>query len=103
MVGHIKWPDVYISDILDLHRASQRVYHDVQAPLAVVNYKGEPQRALCTLVSFAHLYAFKDNGPGLMWNSTIQEIVELNADERKRTMGFPAGTTSIPGFSKRQR
>jgi hypothetical protein len=69
-VGQIKRPNVYVSDILDLHRASRRVYHDDQAPLAVVNRKGEPRRALPTLVSFARSYAFKDNGPGLVWDST---------------------------------
>jgi hypothetical protein len=69
-VGRIKRPDVYVSDILDPHRAPRCVYHNDQAPLAVVNRKGKPRRALPTLVSFARLYAFKDNGPGLVWDST---------------------------------
>ena len=38
-VGQIKRPDVYVSDILDLQRAPRLVYHDDQAPLAVVNHK----------------------------------------------------------------
>jgi site-specific DNA-cytosine methylase len=66
-VGRIKRPDVYVSDILDPHKAPRHVYHDDQAPLVVVNRKGEPWRALPTLVSFVRLYAFKDNGPGLVW------------------------------------
>jgi hypothetical protein len=66
VVGRIKRPDVYVSDILDPHRALQCVYHDDQVPLAVVNHKGEPRRALPTLVSFAHSYVLKDNGLGLM-------------------------------------
>jgi hypothetical protein len=69
-VGRIKRPDAYVSDILDPDRAPRCVYHDDQAPLAIVNYKGEPRRALPTLVSFARSYAFKDNGPGLIWDST---------------------------------
>jgi hypothetical protein len=89
-VGWIKRPDVYVSDILNPHRAPHRVYHDDQAPLAVVNRKGEPRRALPTLVSFARLYAFKDNGSELV-------------DERERAMGFPTGTTNIPGLSEHQR
>jgi hypothetical protein len=68
----------------------------------VVNRKGEPQRALPTLVSFAHLYAFKDNGPGLVWDSTTQEMVEPNTDERERAMGFPTGTTNIPSLLEHQ-
>jgi hypothetical protein len=41
-VGWIKRPDIYVSDILDPHRAPRHVYHDDQAPLAVVNRKREP-------------------------------------------------------------
>jgi hypothetical protein len=93
---------MYVSDILDPHRAPRHVYNDDQAPLAVVNYKRKPQRALPTLVSFACSYAFKDNGPGLVWDSIIQEMVEPNADERERAMGFPTGTTNIPGLSEHQ-
>jgi hypothetical protein len=70
-------------------RAPRRVYHDDQAPLVVVNRKGEPRRALPTLVSFARSYAFKDNGPGLVSDSTTQEMVEPNADERKKAWAFP--------------
>jgi hypothetical protein len=36
-IGRTKRPDVYVSDILDPHRTPQHVYHDDQAPLAVVN------------------------------------------------------------------
>jgi hypothetical protein len=61
------------------------------------------RRTLPTLVSFAHSYAFKDNGPGLVWDSTIQEMVESNADERERAMDFPTGTTQVLGISEQQR
>jgi hypothetical protein len=99
-IGRIRRLDVYVSEILDPHRTPQRVYHDDQAPLAVVNRKGEPRWALPTLVSFVHSYAFKDNGPGLVWDSITQEMVEPNADERKRAMGFPTGTTKVHGISE---
>jgi hypothetical protein len=79
-IGRTKRPDVYVSDILDPHRTPRRVYHDDQAPLAIVNRKGEPRRVFPTLVSFARSYAFKDNGPGLVWDSIMQEMVEPNAD-----------------------
>jgi hypothetical protein len=49
------------------------------------------------------LYAFKDNGSGLAWDSTIQEMVEPNADERERAMGFPTSTTNVPCLSEHQR
>jgi hypothetical protein len=102
-IGRTRRPDVYVSDILDPHRTPRRVYHDDQAPLAVVNRKGEPRRAFPTLVSFARSYAFKDNGPGLVWDSITQEMVEPNADERERAMGFPTGTTNVNGISEQQR
>ena len=68
--GRIKRPYVYVIDILDPYKAPQHVYHDDQAPLTVVNCKGKPRRALPMLVSFAHSCAFKDNGLGLVWDST---------------------------------
>jgi site-specific DNA-cytosine methylase len=92
-IGRTRRPDVYVSDILDPHRTPWRIYHDDQAPLAVVNCKGEPRRAFPTLVSFAHSYAFKDNRPELIWDSITQEMVEPNANKHERAMGFP---TSIP-------
>jgi hypothetical protein len=92
-----------VSDVLDPHQAPQRIYYDDQAPLAVVNRKGEPRGTFPTLVSFARSYAFKDNGPGLVWDSIAQEMVEPNADERERAMGFPIGITNVPGISEQQR
>jgi hypothetical protein len=102
-IGRTRWPDVCVSNILDPHRTLRRIYHDDQAPLAVVNRKGEPRRAFPTLVSFACSYAFKDHGPGLVWDSMTQEMVEPNADERERAMGFPTGTTNVHGMSEQQR
>jgi hypothetical protein len=101
-IGHTRQPNVYVSDILDPHQTPRRVYHDDRAPLAVVNRKGEPRRAFSTLVSFARSYAFKDNEPGLVWDSITQEMVEPNADKRERAMGFPTGTTNVYGMSEQQ-
>jgi hypothetical protein len=75
-VDRIKRPNTYVSDILDPNRAPRHVYHNDQAPLAVVNRKGEPRRVLPTLASFSCSYAFKDNRPELVWDSTAQEMVE---------------------------
>jgi hypothetical protein len=91
-----------VSDILDPHWTPWHVYHDDQAPLAVVNRNREPRRAFLTLVSFARSYAFKDNGPGLIWDSITQEMVEPNADERERAMCFPTSTANVYGISEQQ-
>jgi hypothetical protein len=102
-IGRTRRLDVYVSDILDLQWTPRRVYHNDQAPLVVVNHKEEPRRAFPTLVSSARSYAFKDNGPGLVWDSITQKMVEPNADERERAMGFPIGTTNVHGMSEQQR
>jgi hypothetical protein len=102
-VGRIQQPNVYVSDILDPDRAARRVYLNDQAPLVVVNRRREPRRALPMLVSFARSYAFKDNGPRLVWDSITQEMVEPNAEECERAMGFPTGTTQVPSISEQQR
>jgi hypothetical protein len=102
-MGHIQWPDAYVNDILDPDQAPRRVYHNDQVPLVVVNRRGEPRRALPTLVSFARSYAFKDNGPGLVWDSTTQEMVEPNANEHERAMGFSTGATQVPSILEQQR
>ena len=54
-------------------------------------------------LSNAHLYAFKDNGPGLIWDSITQEMVESNVNECERAMGFPTRTTQVSGISEQQR
>jgi hypothetical protein len=102
-IGRTRRPDVYVSNILDPHQTPRRIYHDDQAPLAVVNRKGEPHRAFPTLVSFARSYTFKDNGLGLIWDYITQEMVEPNADEHERAMGFSTGTTNVHGILEQQR
>jgi len=102
-IGCIKRLDVYVKDILDPHYSPTHVYHDDQAPITVVNHKGEPWRALPTLVSFSRSYALKDNGPGLVWNFLTKEMVEPNTDEWKRAMGFRTGVTHISNIMEFQR
>jgi hypothetical protein len=38
-----------------------------------------------------------------VWDSITQEMVEPNADERERAMGFPTSTTNVHGMSEQQR
>ena len=39
----------------------------------------------------------------LVWDSTAQEMIEPNMDERERTMGFSTGTTLVLGILEQQR
>ena len=53
-------------------------------------------------MSFSRSYAFKDNGPGLELDSLSHGMVEPNANERERAMGFLTGTTNVPGILEHQ-
>jgi hypothetical protein len=52
--------------------------------------------ALPTFVSFPMSHAYMEGGLGLVWDTCLQWLVEPNADERERAMGFPKRVTSIP-------
>jgi hypothetical protein len=54
--------------------------------------------ALPTFVSFLASRAYREGGPGLVWDTCLQWLVEPNADERERVVGFPTGVTSVPYF-----
>ena len=78
----------HVDDILDTGRHAQAVIHTDQPPLAVVNQVGMPRLALPTLVSYPGSHAFRDHGPGLVWDTTTRRLREPRADERERAMGF---------------
>jgi hypothetical protein len=56
--------------------------------------------ALPTFVSFPASHAYREGGPGLVWDTCSQRLVESNADERERAMGFPTRMTSVPSISE---
>ncbi|KAH8952462.1 hypothetical protein BDL97_09G086500 [Sphagnum fallax] len=63
-----------------------------RSPMAVVNRVGQPKMALPTF-----------GGPGLVWDTCLQQLVEPNADERERAMGFPTGMTFVPSIYEASR
>jgi len=71
--------------------------------MAVVNQVGQPKMTLPTFVSFLASHAYMEGGPRLVWNTCSQWLVEPNADERERVMGFPTGVTSVPSISEASR
>jgi hypothetical protein len=87
-----------VDDILDAGRTSQAVEYNDSPPLAVVNKVGSPRAALPTLVSFTASHAYRQERSDLLWDERRHQLVEPNADERERAMGFPKDTTAIPGF-----
>ncbi len=71
--------------------------------MAVVNRVGQPRMALPTFVSFLASHAYREGGPGLVWDTCSQQLVQPNADEREHAMGFPTGVTSVPFISEASR
>ncbi len=71
-----------------------------RSPMAMVNRVGQPRMALPTFVSFPASHAYREGGPGLVWDICLQQLVEPNANERERAMGFFTGTTFVPSISK---
>jgi hypothetical protein len=58
---------------------------------------------LPTFVNILMSHAYKEGGPGLVWDTCSQRLVEPNIDEKECVMGFPIGTTSVPSISKASR
>ena len=70
-----------MDNILDAGRYSQIVQLPDQPPMAKVNRIGESRLALPTLLSVPGSYAFRNAGPGMVWDTWLQRLVEPNADE----------------------
>jgi hypothetical protein len=89
-----------VDNILDIGRRSQVVRVVDRSPVAVVNRVGQPRMVLPTFVSFPESHAYREGGPGLVWDTCSQRLVEPNADEKGRAMGFPKEVTSILSISE---
>ncbi|BBN14385.1 hypothetical protein Mp_6g11220 [Marchantia polymorpha subsp. ruderalis] len=96
-------PTLTVDKILDVSRYSQVVRVADRSPMALVNHVGQPRMALPTLVSYPASHAYRDGGPGLLWDSVLHQLVEPNADERERAMGFLTGVTAASSVSEASR
>ncbi|PTQ44536.1 hypothetical protein MARPO_0020s0163, partial [Marchantia polymorpha] len=96
-------PTLTVDRILDVSRYSQVVRVADRSPMALVNHVGQPRMALPTLVSYPASNAYRDGGPGPLWDSTLHQLVEPNADERERAMGFLTGVTAASSVSEASR
>ncbi|CAK9224333.1 unnamed protein product [Sphagnum troendelagicum] len=92
-----------VDNILDIGRCSQVVKVVDRSPMAVVNQVGQPRMALPTFVSFPASHAYREGGPGLVWDTCLQQLVEPNANERECAMGFPTRMTFVPSISEASR
>jgi hypothetical protein len=78
-----------MDSILDIERHSQVVRIIDRSPMAVVNQVGQLRMALPTFVNFPTSRAYREGGPGLVWDTCSQRLVETNVDEKECAMGFP--------------
>jgi site-specific DNA-cytosine methylase len=77
-----------VDSILDIGRRFQVVKVVDRSPMVVVNQVGQPRMALPTFIGFPTSHAYREGGPGLIWDTCSQWLVEPNANERERAMGF---------------
>ena len=92
-----------VDHILNVGRYAQPVLQNDQYPLTLVNHVRQPRLALPTLVSFPQSFAFRDGGPGMVFDANTRTLEEPCADERERAMGFLTGTTCGPDVTESQR
>ncbi len=92
-----------VDNILDIGQRSQVVRVADRSPMAMVNRMGQPRMVLPTFFCFPASHAYREGGLGLVWDTCSQRLVEPNADERERAMGFPIGMTSVPSIFESSR
>ena len=94
--------DQKVDDILGPNRTSSPIVQNDLSPLALVNKMGAPRQAFPTFMTFPQSFAFRDRGPGMVWDVHTKTHTKPLADKRERAMGFRTGTTAAPGLSEGQ-
>jgi site-specific DNA-cytosine methylase len=90
----IRDPNLQVSHILDDQNSCQPVTRQEKPLWFPANTIGKPRGAWPTFVSFPGAHAFQRDGPGLVYRHASTAWDEPSPKERKRAMGFQAGTTS---------
>jgi hypothetical protein len=100
--AHQRPPGRLVDDVLDEGRTAQLSHSTDAYPRYPCNTQGQPLCALPTLMAKQRSFAFREGGPGMIW-SQGSTLVEPNADERERIMGFPPGATLTASVSNADR
>jgi len=102
VLQHMQGPaERRVQDILDPGRSVQPVMRNDSFPYFSANVKGQPMRALPTLVAYQGSMAFKDRRQGCLYDAGQDRWMEPNPDERERALGYLTGTTGAYGVSDR--
>jgi hypothetical protein len=96
-------PGLLVDCILDPGRTAQPARRADAPPFYPANTTGQPLCALPTIVAYPGSHAYRNGGPGLVWDTARQRLDEPTADERERAMGYHTGATAALGLSERQR
>ena len=96
-------PGLLVDHILEPHHKAQIARRDDAPPFYPANKKGAPLSALPTLVAYGGSHAFRDGRVGMVLDTRTHTLVEPNADERERALGYRTGCTDVPGVPQRKR
>lgn len=94
----VRSPQRLLTHILPDHLTPLPVDITDVPPRYVCNRKGEPMRALPCLVAHHCSRAFRDLGPGMLYNRHTHQVVQPDIRIREMAMGYAAGSTAAPGL-----
>ena len=93
-------PAVDVSSILPLHLETQECGYVNSPPWYQANVLGEKLKVLPTLVATEGSYAFRGNGPGLLWDRGRGELVKIPLEARELALGYHEGATAASGVTE---
>ena len=100
LLQHVQRPSgLLVEPILGPGRFCQPVQWDDSAPFYPCNRVGQPRQALPTLVATVGSHAFRNEGPGCIFDTHSGVWTEPTAEEREIALGYVAGATAAPGVS----
>ena len=96
-------PGLHLTELLDPGRTPQRSLHTRRHPYYPTNQVGHLLEAFPTLMARVDSYAFRDNGPGMVWDTRYRRLQPLTMEERERILGYDTGCTNAPGVTNDDR
>jgi hypothetical protein len=87
---------------LDKNRISLLLDSPDQKPFYPCNKVGVPRAAFPTLVSFPPSVAFRDIGPGVVYNTVGETYGEPNVQEREKILGYLKGSSASEDITREE-
>ena len=83
-----------LDQICGTDRSPQPVLRPDRPPQYPCNIPGAARRALPTIVSYPGSYAFRNKGPGMIYDHQLQRLTEPTAEEKEQALGLPVHGTA---------